>query len=175
MSSLTVNLRIGLTAAMALFLAAGATAQGSKSAPLARQLTEALRGASLTAVAVKDASQPDVYIAVMSVPGTLLVVSAKFSVPAALDAKIVAKEYQEVYQDLQGASDAATKVFIQDVNADGLKFKTFDRIDGAAGSTAFDWDWKKAKAGSEQDYQKSFAETDERYAAMLSKLVAAIK
>jgi hypothetical protein len=158
-----------------LGVAGSATAQESRSSALAKQFTDALGGANLMAIAAKDASQPDVYVAAMSVPGMLLVVSSKFSVPAALDDKLLKKDYQDVYLDLQSASDAATKMFIQDVNADGLKFKTFDVVDTAAGSRTFDGDWKKAKAASEQAYQKSFADTDEQYAKMLSLLLAALK
>jgi len=155
-------------------IAAPLLAQESKSAPLAKQLADQLTAAKMTAIAAKSSEQADVYVAAMYLPGTLLVVSAKFSVPAALDAKLAAKDYQEAYADLQGVAPDA-KVFVQDLNADGLRYKTFDSVDTAKGSTSFDGDWKKAKAPSEQEYQKTFADLDARYAQMLGALIAALK
>lgn len=155
-------------------MAAPLLAQESKSAPLAKQLADALTAAKMTSIAAKSAEQADVYIAAMYLPGTLLVISAKFSVPAALDAKLARKDYQGAYADLQGVAPDA-KVFVQDLNADGLRNKTFDSVDTAQGSTSFDGDWKKAKAPSEQEYQKMFADLDARYAQMLGTLIAAVR
>lgn len=174
MKALMAVVRGGVAGALVLLPAGTALAQESKSAALAKQLTDALDAAKTTVIAAKS-EPPDRYVAAMYLPGTLLVVSAKYSVPSLLDAKIAKKDYQDAYADLQTASDAASKVFIQDVGADGLKFKTFDSVDIAKGSTAFDGDWKKAKAASEQDYQKMFNDTDDQYAQMLATLLAALK
>ena len=164
-----------LVGVFALALVTPALAQESKSAALAKELTDALDKAKSSTVAAKDPSQPDVFVAAMYLPGTLLVVSAKFAAPAAMNAIVAKKDYQEAYVDIQSASDPATKVFVQDQGADGLKMKTFDGFDTAKGSVSFDGDWKKAKAASEQDYQKSFTDADEQYAKMLTTLLAAIK
>ena len=174
MKALMAIVRGGVAGALVLSLAATALAQESKSAALAKQLTDALDAAKTTTIATK-AEPPDGYVAAMSLPGVLLVVSAKYSVPSILDAKIAKKDYQDAYADLQTASDAATRVFIQDLGADGLRFRTFDSVDVAKGSTTFDGDWKKAKAASEQDYQKIFNDTDDQYAKMLATLLAALK
>lgn len=175
MRLLTAAQRGCLVGALVLSFAATVRAQESKSSALAKQLTDALDGAKLTAIAAKDPSQQDVFVAGMYLPGMLLVVSAKFSVPAALTPKIEKKDYAEAYLDLQSASDASTKFFVQDRDADGLKFETFDSLDTAAGSTTFDGDWRKSKAASEEQYQKTFADADAQYAQMLTTLLAAAK
>ena len=45
-----------------------------------------------------------------------------------LNEKLAKKDYQEVYIDLNSASVASTRVFIEDLGADGLKV---DHPDGA--------------------------------------------
>ena len=164
-----------LVGGLVLSLAASALAQESTSAALAKQLTDALDAAKSTTFAAPDGSQPNGFVAAMYLPGTLLVVSARFAAPAAIASTIAKKDYQEAYIDLQSASDTSTKIFVQDFNADGLKFKTFDSLDTAKGSTTFDGDWKKAKAASEEDYQKAFSDADSLYAKMLTTLLTALK
>ncbi len=164
----------GVAGALILSLAGTARAQDSKSAPLAKQLTDALDAAKAMNIAAKG-DQPDRYVAAMYLPGTLLVVSARYPVASIFEAKLAKKDYQDAYADLQSASEAATKVFIQDLGADGLKFKTFDSVDTAKGSMTFDGDWKKAKAASEEEYQKAYTDADDQYAKILTTLLAALK
>ena len=167
--------RAAVAGTLVLWAALSAVAQESKSAPLAKQLTQALDAAKMTALAARDPGQRDGYVAALYLPPTLLVVAARYSVPVLLDAKIAKKQYQDAYVDLQSASVSGSKVFVQDLNADGLQFGTFDSVDTPKGSITFDGDWKKAKAASEQEYQKSFVEADEQYAKMLEVLLAAMK
>ena len=165
---------LGALGVLSLLAAGTASAQESKSAALAKELATKLGAAKLTSIANRDASQPDVYVAAMYFPGTLLVVSAKFPVPAALDDKLLKKDYQDVYADLQAGAGTVNKVFVQDIGADGLKYKTSDSVDAGSGSMTFDGDWKKAKAASQQEYQKAFANRDEQYVRMLTALLARV-
>ncbi len=167
--------RAAVAGTLVLWVAGSAAAQESKSAPLVKQLTQALDAIKITAVAARDPADQGGYVAALYLPRTLLVISAKYAVPVLLDAKIDKKEYQDAYVDLQSASVSGTKVFVQDLNADGLQLGTFDSVDGLKGSTTFDGDWKKAKAASEQEYQKSFQDADDRYAKMIQILLAALK
>ena len=85
--------------------------------------------------------------------------------------------YRDVYLDLNGAATA--KVFIEDPGADGLKAKResnqpFDQAEVAGKRTMFDGDWKAQKT-SEQDYMKAFTTADERYAQILTALLAQLK
>ena len=154
--------------------------QESKSVAVAKELGEALDAAKLDSIAAVDPVDPSAFVAALYFQGSqLLVVSAKYSAPALLVTKIGAKEYRDVYIDLQSASIAGSKVFVQDQLANGLVVKPAD--DGAADVwevanrvVAFDGEWKKAKL-SEADYLKTFAEADQRYADMLSLLLKSAK
>jgi hypothetical protein len=170
-----------LTAAVvALSLSSPASAQESKSAPLAKQLAAALDAAKLDCIAAKDPSAPDVFVAALYFPGVqLLVVSGKYSVPQLLTERLARKEYRDTYLDLNGASVPASKIFLEDPGADGLKAKreenqAFDSYEADGKRTMFDGDWKRQKV-SEQDYMKTFADADTRYAQILAALLAQLK
>lgn len=155
-------------------------AQESKSAPLARQLAAALDAGKLDSVAANDPSAPDVFFAALYFPGAqLLVVSAKYSVPQLLSARVAKKEYRDTYLDLNGAAMPDSKTFIQDGAADGLKAKNGDNqapdiYESSGKQTIFDGDAKRQKM-SDQDYQKAFATADDRYAQILTALLAQVK
>jgi hypothetical protein len=175
MRSISRLMSVAVGLALLLTFGAGKAAAQNKSASLAKQLAANLEAGNLTSIAARDPVQRDLYVAALHVPGTLLVVWARYPVPAALDEKLAKKDFQNVYIDLQTASIAASKVFVQDAGADGLNLKSFDTVDTANGSTVFDGDWKKAKAGSEQAYEKALADVDAEYARMLGTLLASIK
>jgi hypothetical protein len=168
--------------AFVALLSASATvsAQESKSAPLARQLAAALDAGKLDSIAAQNPTTPDVFCAALYFPGAqLLVVSAKYTVPQLLVARLAKKEYRDTYLDLNGAGVADSKVFIQDGAADGLKVKNGDNLapdiyEAAAKQTIFDGDSKKQKM-SEQEYQKAFAAADDQYAQILMALLSQIK
>jgi hypothetical protein len=150
--------------------------QTSKSAPLASQLAKLLDDNKLDSIAAKANDQ---YVGALYYPGQLLVVRAKYSVPARMDAMLSQKNYKDAYIDLNSASDPKTKIFISDGGANGLRAKRdnnqpFDSVDTAAGSTSFDGDWDKAKI-SESEYMKRFQADDDDYAQMLQALIAALK
>lgn len=170
-----------LAAAVAvLSLSTAASAQESKSAPLAKQLAAALDAAKLDAIAAKDPSAPDIFFAALYFPGVqLLVVSGKYSVPQLLVERLVKKEYRDTYLDLNGASVPATKLFLEDPGADGVKAKReenqpFDSYEADGKRLMFDGDWKKQKM-SEQEYMKAFSAADERYTQILTALIAQLK
>ena len=160
-------------------IAVPALAQDSKSSPLAKQLTAALDAGKLDCIAAKDPSAPDIFVAALYFPGSLLVVSGKYSVPQLLNDRLLKKEYRDVYMDLNGAATADTKVFIQDPGADGLRAKreenqAFDIVEISGKQIMFNSDWKSQKL-SEQDYMKVFGDADERYAKILTALLAQVK
>jgi hypothetical protein len=169
-----------LAAVFVIGFGGGALAQESVSAPLAKQLTAALDAAKLDSIAAKDPAAPGVYIAALYFPGfQLLAISAKYSAPALLDARLEKKEYRDVYIDLNSASEPGSKMFIEDLGVDGLKAKReenrpFDSAESMGKRTAFDGDWKKQQL-SEQEYIKAFSAADERYAQMLTALLAQVK
>jgi len=168
------------TAAALLTFPRAAPAQDGKSVPLARQLAAALDAAKLDSVAAKDPSSSDTFVAALYFPGAqLLVVSAKYTVPQLLQARLDKKEYRDAYIDLNSASVPESKVFVQDTGADGLKAKVsegqpYDQYEFAGKPLILDGDWKKQKL-SEQDYMKAFTAADERYSAILTALIAQLK
>jgi hypothetical protein len=174
-------MKLFTTATVALLLLPSAAfAQESKSAPLAKQLAAALDAAKLDCIAAKDPSAPDVFVAALYFPGVqLLVVSGKYSVPQLLVERINKKEYRDTYLDLNGAAVPASKVFVEDPGADGLKAKreenqAFDAYEADGKRTMFNSDWKAQKI-SEQDYMKAFASADDRYTQILAALIAQLK
>jgi hypothetical protein len=169
-----------VAAALCLFLAPAVSAQDGKSVPLAKQLAAALDAAKLDSVAAKDPAAADTFVAALYFPGAqLLVVSAKYTAPQLLEARLSKKEYRDAYIDLSSASVPDSKIFVQDAGADGLKAKreenqAFDIYESAGKPTVFDGDWKRQKM-SEQDYMKAFTSADDRYSGMLTALLAQLK
>ena len=167
-----------LPALLALSVATPASAQDSKSAPVAKLLAAALDAAKLDSIAAKDPEGADVFCAALYFPGMqLLVISGKYSVPQLLATRLTNKEYRDIYLDLNGAATA--KTFIEDPGADGLKAKResnqpFDQAEMTGKRTMFDGDWKAQKL-SEQDYMKAFSAADDRYTQILTALLAQLK
>jgi hypothetical protein len=169
--------RVVLLAAVAILPLAAS--QESKSAPLARQLSQALDAAKLDTIAAAD-PETGHFVAALYIPGTqILVVSGKFPDAELGPHRLNRKEYRELYMDLQGASIAGSRLFAQDVGANGFAAKP--ARDGAADTyeqsnktVVFDGAWRKAKI-SEEDYQKSFTNADEQYARALTLLLAQTK
>jgi hypothetical protein len=163
-----------------LLLSTPGFAQESKSAALAKQLTAALEADKLDAIAAKDPSAPDLFYAALYIPNAqLLVVAARFSAPQILSDRLAKKEFRDTYIDLNSASIPASKIFIMDVGADGLKPKAADNqgsdsFEEGGKTTAFDGDWKRQKL-SEQDYTKAYSSADERYTRILQTLLAQLK
>lgn len=176
------RLWLGTTACLVtLALTAGSpAAQESKSAALAKQLAQALEQASLTTLAAKDSSGEGQYVAAMYFKGSqLLVVAAEYSVPVLLDQKLSEKKYMDVYIDLNSASVPKSKVFVSDLLADGLhprpdEGQPFDTFESAGGQIAFDRNWRALQI-SEDEYMKRFRDADDRYARMLTVLLAQLK
>lgn len=170
-----------LVGALLGLFAPQARAQTSKSAPLAKELVAALAAAKLENIAAKDPAAPDIFFAALYMPGLqLLVVSGSYAEPSLLETRIYRKEYRDVYVDLSSASSAATRVLIEDLGSDGVKVKRegkllpFDSVELGGKRTMFDGDWKKQKL-SEEVYMTNFGVADERYAQILTALLAQAK
>ena len=150
-----------------------AGAQNSTSAPLAAQLAKLMANAELGALAGKDSTGEDRFVAALTFQGQLLVVSARYEVPIYVEDKIANGEYREVYIDLNAASIGGTKVLVVDVGANGLRTAaaTVDLFDGGSGVVRFDGDWGE-QGLQEAEYMKAFSEADQQYTRMLKALIA---
>jgi hypothetical protein len=164
---------------MATLAAWPAAAQESRTIELARELTGLLDRAKLDSIATRRPESTDVFVAALYFPGQLLVVSSKYAVPALLNEKIVKQLYRDAYIDLNVAVDPATKFFIEDMGADGLRPRReentpFDIYSKGDTRFPFDGDWKKRKL-SEDAYMATFNEAETTYTRMLEALIAELK
>ena len=175
-----IAVRVGSLLVAAAFLigpAAAAAQDASKSNAAAKQLSEILDRLKLDSIAAADPTDPSTFVAALYFQGAqLLVVSAKYSAPTLLTAKLAKKDYRDVYIDLNAASIAGSKIFVMDQACDGLVAKpgdsqAADSWEQGTTTTAFDGDWKRAKL-TEEAYLKAFTSADEKYAQILSLLAA---
>jgi hypothetical protein len=168
----TTHLVIGLL--MLVVMSSAAAAQ-------ARDLRVALDAAKLTAIAAKDPTDPDSFVAAMYFSGSqLLVVAAKYVPAVLLTEKLAKKDYQEIYIDLNSASVASSRIFVEDTGADGLmadheEGKGFDSVERGGKRSLFDDHWRKEQKLSDVEYAKLFAESDALYVRLLQALLAQAK
>ena len=170
-----------LAACLALACALGApdaaAAQDAATHGLAQQLTSLLDQRKLDSVAARDPSDANTFVAALYFPGAqLLVVGAKYTAPELLNEKILQRNDRDVYIDLNAASDPASKVHDEDLQANGLRARRnddqpFDSYTRGAGDRfAFDGDWRKRRV-SEDEYFKTFTDAEARYSHMLEVLI----
>lgn len=156
----------------------GAYAQDARSVALAKELGQLLDAQKLSAIAARDASEPEFYVAAMYFSGSqMLVVGAKYAPAVLIDGKLLKREYQDIYIDLNSAAKAGTKVFFEDAAADGMKAdhesnKGADSVEQGGKQVKFDDDWKKDQKMADADYQKAFADADKLYCRLLTALIA---
>jgi hypothetical protein len=156
-----------------------AQALESRSAALATELTKLLSAQNLDSIATAEAEMQ--YVGALYIPGSqLLVVRAKVPSKDRLSYLLYNKMYKDAYADLNSASDAATRVLIADLGANGLQFKQakdqpFDMVQIAGKSVAYDGKWGGKDNPSKDEYAKSYESSDEQYAQMLEVLIAALK
>jgi len=173
---MTATRGLALVAIVGLLAPSPLSAQDSKSAVVAGELTRLLDEMKLDAVAARHGT--DQFVAALYFQGTqLLVVGGTYSSPDRLTYLIGQKQYRDVYADLSSATEQKSKVFVMDLGANGLKFRResnepFDTVDAAGTSVAFNGERGKL---SEEEYRKVFTTSDERYTSMLQALLAALK
>jgi hypothetical protein len=143
------------------------------SAKLAQELTATLAARHLDAFAARDPAAADRFVAALVYPKVqLLVMAGRSSAPARLDASIAATNYREVYAALQSSAAPDTRMFVQDMGADGLRFEDKQRGDvvyeKVVTQTVFSGDV------DEGDYKRKLAVADAAYSQMLQVLVDAL-
>lgn len=155
-----------------------AVAQESKSAPLAKQLTQLLDASKLESFAAPDPVGGG-FVAAIYVPGAqLLVVSGKFQTPDIGTYRIEKKEYRELYMDLMGGALAGSRLVASDVAGDGFASRpkrdtppdTWERDNK---THTFEGS-RKAKL-SDELYDKAYSEADAEYARILGLLLSQAK
>jgi hypothetical protein len=169
-----------LATAVGMAFAAPAAADGakaSKSSVQAAALAKQLAQAKLQYICTKDPTEPGRFVAAMHVPGSqLMIVSAKYGAPALLNEKVLLGKFQDAYIDLNSASEAATRVIVEDLRADGFalakgKDMLRDSFEANGKRVVFDFDWRKQKL-TEAEYFSTLEAADTQYARMLELLIA---
>lgn len=180
---ITSDRRLVLSSVGALILAAmvgTAAAQDIKegqSAALSKELAQLMDAKKLTTLAAKHGSDPEAFAAAMYFSGSqLLVVGADYEPAVLLNEKLFRKEYQEIYIDLNSAAKAGTRVFFEDLGADGLKpvrqeGRGFDSADIGGKRTTFDEQWRREQRISEEQWAKLYADADKLYCRLLESLI----
>jgi hypothetical protein len=168
-----------LVAVVVVFGGLAAEGQELQSRRTAGELTALLQQQHLNAVAAKDPTAPDRYVAALFFPDVqLLVVSARYPAPALLQQQLDQKQYQEVYAALQGAGIPDSKRFVQDLKADGLHAKPADAVDivyeHVTDQMIFDGNPGGHKM-TEKAYTEKLVSTDAEYSRVLALLVDQVK
>ena len=167
-------------ATLAVALAAPAAAEDakpSKSSVQAAALAKQLALVKLQYIATKDPTEPGRFVAAMHLPGgQMMLVSAKYAAPALLNEKVLLGKFEDAYIDLNSASEAATRIIVEDIRADGFaltksKDMMRDSFEVNGKRVVFDFDWRKQKL-TEAEYFSTLEAADTQYARMLELLIA---
>ena len=158
-----------------------AAGQASQSAAAAAALTRLLHERKLEAVGARDPAQADRFIAALYFPGSqLLVISSVHPVPAALEERLAQQQYRDVYTDLHGSGVRDGRVFVTDLQGNGLQRvrepnEPFDIVyRNGVDQASYDADWKAQKL-TEAQYNERFRKDDAEYARMLTVLADAVR
>ena len=166
---------------LALALVTRRAQEPSQSAAPSASIKALFEQLKMDSIAARDPEEPGRYIAALYIQDSqLLVITAPYSVPAALDRLIASGSYRDAYLNLQAVKEHRGHFFVVDSLADGLKKvpevdQPFDSttIDGAVMVT-FDGKWDAQKL-NEAAYTSMFAKDDARYARMLIILANELK
>ncbi|MEO8078420.1 MAG: hypothetical protein ABI818_18980 [Acidobacteriota bacterium] len=165
---------VGLIVSVSLPVPAAAA---DPSAKAAGEVVALMTSRNLDTFAAPDPDGEGRFVAVMLIPGVqLLVVAAKSTAPAYVEAQLAQQLYREVYSTLQSAAVLETKVFFQDMGSDGLRADSNVDIMYEHGTrqTTFDGDWKRQKM-SKSEYEDKLRTADVAYSRLLSLLTERLR
>ena len=155
-------------------------AQTFASGDAAQTLIAALDRLGLEAIAAVDPSEPDTFVAALKIQGgRLLVVQARHPSVDGILQRLAARQYRDVYLDLQGTPTQKGKFFVQDAGANGIRTTLPGSVevdvlyeDGQR-QTLFDGNLI-AQQVTAAEYEARLAAADVRYARLLTLLKAAL-
>jgi len=158
-----------------------AGAQAFASADAARGLVSLLDRYRLDAIATVDPEEPGTFVAALYIPGgQLLVVHARHPSVDGIRQRLAARQYREVYLDLQGTPTREGKVFVQDARADGI----LSAVPGSGDVDVLYEDGQRqtlfngdviTQHLTAAEYDAKLATADARYARMLTLLTSAVR
>ena len=167
-----------------LLLVAGAVSSLAAHEPTSRDaagaLISAMTARQLDAVATPDPSEPGRFIAALHIKGSqLLVISARYSAPALLDAAIAAGKFRDVYVDLNAGGERDARFFVIDLGADGLRDDSkpgqpFDMTwRDAVTQTTYNGEWNTQHL-TQAEYRRRFTADETQYLRLLDLLTKAV-
>jgi len=156
-------------------------AQAFASADAAHGLVSLRDRLGLDAIATVDPQQPGTFVAALYIPGgQLLVVHARHPSVDGIRQRLAARQYREVYLDLQGTPTREGKFFVQDARADGI----LSALPGSGDVDVLYEDGQRqilfngdmiAQHLTAAEYDAKLATADARYARMLTLLTSAVR
>ena len=155
-------------------------ARAFASADAAYGLVSLLDRLGLDAIATVDPEQPGTFVAALYIPGgQLLVVHARHPSVDGIRQRLAARQYREVYLDLQGTPTREGKFFVQDARADGI----LSALPGSGDVDVLYEDGQRqilfngdmnGQGLTAAEYDAKLAAADARYARLLTLLTAAV-
>ena len=154
-------------------------AQHRPSFTATQHLIGALNAAGLDAIASIDPTEPGAFVAALHIKGgQLLVVRARHPSVEALSARLAARQFRDVYMDLQATPTPQGKVFVMDSGADGLPSDAEQpsNVDVLYedGTRQIMFNGARAQQKSGDDYRQQLADADTKYTRLLTLLIAAL-
>jgi hypothetical protein len=156
-----------------------AAAQDGTSFTATQNLIRALDAAGLESIASIDPTEPGTFVAALHIKGgQLLVVRARHPSVDALSARLAARQFRDVYLDLQATPTPLGKVFVMDSGADGLPgdAEQPSNVDilYEDGTRQVMFNGARAQKLSADDYRYRLRDADAKYTRLLNVLSAAL-
>ena len=155
-------------------------AQDRPSFAATQHLVGALNEAGLDSIASIDPTEPGAFVAALHIKGgQLLVVRARHPSVDALSARLAARQYRDVYMDLQATPTPQGKVFVMDSGADGLprdaEAPSHVDVMYEDGTRQIMFNGARAQKQSGDDYRQQLQDADTKYTRLLTLLIGALK
>jgi hypothetical protein len=154
-------------------------AQNSPSFTATQHLISGLNQAGLDSIASIDPTEPGAFVAALHIKGgQLLVVRARHPSVEALSVRLAARQFRDIYMDLQATPTPQGKVFVMDSGADGLPSDSEQpsNVDilYEDGTRQVMFNGARAQKLSAGDYRHQLQDADAKYTRLLNVLVAAL-
>jgi hypothetical protein len=153
--------------------------QDGASVPATQNLISALNEAGLDSIASIDPTEPGAFVAALHIKGgQLLVVRARHPSIDALSARLAARQFRDVYLDLQATPTPQGKVFVMDSGADGLASDSGQpsKVDVVYedGTRQMMFNGARAQKLSVDDYRQQVQDADAKYTRLVNVLIEAL-
>ncbi len=154
-------------------------AQNGASITATQNLISALNEAGLDSIASIDPTEPGSFVAALHIKGgQLLVVRARHPSVDALSARLAARQFRDIYMDLQATPTPQGKVFVMDSGADGLPSDSDQpsEVDVVYedGTRQIMFNGARAQKLRADDYRQQLRDVDAKYTRLLNVLITAL-